>query len=395
MTTKRLRIGIDARYLSHGLVGGVHTYVRNLANALIESDAPIDYDLWIDDKCPYDAGALPVGSQTRILSWRSPLSSLRHDWRLGMLMRRAGADVVHFPANYGNMPPGVPTVLTLHDAINILPYLEIVRGHEKRPRALLTMSYLHLMTRWAVQQQPLVITVSQHARREILRHSDLKPERVQVVYSAADAIFRKLAWGERVAEQERLQLRERVLLADAIKNPQTTLQSYRRLPNDLRAKTSLIFFSRREPGADVTAAARNGECIVIRRPSTGYLVKLYNLADIFVFPSYIEGFGLPVLEAMSCGTPVVASGAGSLPEIVDGGGCIIPDPDDHAHFTKVLTDLLSNSERRAHLSELALERSAAFSWRHTAAETQAAYIRAIESSRKTRARASKHSTAPV
>ena len=146
MRTKRPRIGIDARYLSHGLVGGVHTYIRSLTNALIQSDAPFDYDLWIDDKCPYDAGELPAGSQIRMLPWKSPLSSLRHDQRLGMLMRRAGADAVHFPANYGFAPPGIPTVVTLHDAINILPYREIVRGHQKKPRTLLTMSYLHLMT---------------------------------------------------------------------------------------------------------------------------------------------------------------------------------------------------------------------------------------------------------
>lgn len=381
MLSKRLRIGIDARYLSHGLVGGVHTYIRNLTRALIESDAPIDYDLWIDDKCPFDAGELPAGSQTRVLPWRSPLSSMRHDLRLGMLMRRAGANVVHFPANYGFAPPGVPTIVTLHDAINIMPYREIIGGHEKRLRTMLMMSYLHLATRRAVRQQPFVITVSQHARREILRHADLDPDRVRVVYSAADARFKPLRAKELAATQQEFGAYDHVLLADAIKNPRTTLNAYRRLPEELRDRTRLVFFSRREPDAEVSHAALAGECQVILRPSTDELARLHNVADLFIFPSWIEGFGLPALEAMSCGSPVVASGAGSIPEIVDDGGVIVPDPDDADGFSVAIARLLTDANLRGRLTEQALQRATAFSWQRTAAETQAAYVSAIEESR--------------
>lgn len=395
MLFKRMRIGIDARYLSHGIVGGVNTYIRNLTESLLASNAPYDYDIWIDDKCKCDIGEIPPGSQIRILPWKSPLSSLRNDMRLGLLMRRSGADVVHFPANYGFAPPGVPVVLTLHDAINILPYSEIIRGHEKQPRTMLMMSYLHLVTRRAVRHQPYVVTVSQHARREILRHADLKPERVQVVYSAANPAFRLLDEGALIAERARLQLREHVLLADAIKNPQATLAAFRRLPSELRARTSLVFFTRREPHPDVSVAARDGECTVLLQPSTDELVRLHNIADVFVFPSFIEGFGLPALEAMSCGSPVVASGAGSIPEIVGDGGLIVSNPNDAEHFSRQIASLLEQPELRSRLSARALKRAATFSWERAATETREAYVNALESSRSTRQSEDRRSALPV
>jgi len=378
MSSKRLRVAIDARYLSHGLVGGVHTYVRSLTGALLESDAPHDYDLWFDDKAPFDAPDLPAGSRTRILRWKNPVNSLRNDFRLGAMMRHAGADVAHFPANYGFAPAGIPTVVTLHDAINILPLREIIRGHEKKPRTLAMMTYLHLVTRRSLGRRPFIITVSQHARREILRHSDLKPDQVGVVYSAAGDAFRLLDERRVREERARLHLRDHVLLADAIKNPATTLQAYRRLPAKLRARTSLVYFTRREPHPDVSDAARAGECLVIERPSTGYLALLYNLADLFVFPSYYEGFGLPALEAMACGTPVIGSSAGSIPEIVADAGLIVANPDDHEAFSVQIAATLSNSALLRDMQRAALERASAFSWDRTAEETQRAYLSAIQ-----------------
>lgn len=364
----------------------MHTYVRSLTTALLESDEPHDFDIWFDDKAPFETPDIPNGSRARVLRWKNPVNSLRNDFRLGTMMRHAGADVAHFPANYGFAPAGMPAVITLHDAINILPLRKIIRGHEKTPRTLAMMSYLHLVTRRSLGRDPFILTVSQHARREILRHSDLKPDQVGVVYSAAGDAFCLLDEKRVRDERARLHLRDHVLLADAIKNPATTLQAYRRLPAKLRARTSLVFFTRREPHQDVSDAARAGECLVIQRPSTSYLAMLYNIADLFVFPSYYEGFGLPALEAMACGTPVIGSSAGSIPEIVADAGVIVADPDDHEAFGTEIATTLFNVPQLRNLQRRALERAAAFSWKRTAEETLAAYVSAIQWSRSNASR---------
>jgi glycosyltransferase involved in cell wall biosynthesis len=167
-----------------------------------------------------------------------------------------------------------------------------------------------------------------------------------------------------------------VLLADAIKNPECVLRAWRALPARDRRATSLVFFARRPPAASVQEAARAGECTLLLQPAQAELVRLYNLADAFIFPSWHEGFGLPVLEAMACGTPVIASSRGALPEVIGAGGLIV-DAEDHLAIARHVTDL-NDTTLAAAMRERALERAAQFSWDHTARQTIALYERARE-----------------
>lgn len=378
MLTRRLRVAIDARYLSHNLMGGVHTYLYNLGSQLVQAPGDQEIIFWIDDKAQFDLDGLEP--TVRVLPWRTPLSSARNDQRLGLLMRRDGADVLHFPANYGFAPPGVPTVVTLHDAINLMPLSEIIRGHAHDPKTVMTMSYLHLMTRRAIDRQPLVITVSEHAKAQILRHAPLDADRVRVVYSAPDSQFRVLEAGAIRSMRERLRLRSRVLLADAIKNPETVLAAHRGLPSDVRDHVSLVFFARRQPSTAVRAAAAADECLLLMRPSREELVQLYNLADLFIFPSWYEGFGLPVIESMACGTPVIASDRGSLPEIVGPGGLTI-SPTNAQRYAAAIWDLLENDEKLWDMSHHAMRHAELFSWEQTAKQTSTVYREAFELAR--------------
>lgn len=372
-----IRIAIDARYLSHGLVGGVNTYVRNLVRELVNLEGEETYEIWIDDKAPFDLQGMTPPDQVRVLHWNSSFSSLRLDRKLGFYMRRAGASVCHFPANYGFAPPGVPAVITLHDAINVLPLREILAGHAKNARTIATMSYLHWVTTRSIRRQPVVVTVSEYSRREILRHVDLEPERVRVVYSAAEPVFRQLSEGEVEQFRRDRRLRRRVLLADGIKNAETALEAYRRLPAQQRRETSLVFFSRRRPSTTIEAAARCGECVVLLRPSQQDLVLLYNLADLFLFPSWYEGFGLPAIEAMACGTPVIGSNRGAIPEILGDAGITV-DANDASALARHVTDLLDDEPRLWTLSDRALCRAGGFTWRRTAEQTREVYRDALQ-----------------
>jgi len=383
MPLRRRRIAIDVRYLSHGLVGGVHTYQRNLVQALLAADSGHDYVLWADSKAQFEIDDLPAHAELRLLPWSGAISSLHNDRQLGVAMVRSGADVAHFPANYGFAPPLLPSVVTLHDAINIMPLHEIWRGHRKRPKTLAMMTYLHLTTTQALRHQPFVVTVSKHARREILRYTKLNPARILAIPSAHDPVFQRLMQSEIDEERRQRRLSKRVVLADAIKNPASTLRAWRALPEHVRGETDLVFFSRRTPESAVLDAAGHGEVRLELRPDRADLVRLFNLADAFVFPSWYEGFGLPVLEAMACGAPVIASNRGSLPEVVGNGGTVV-DAEDHEAIVSALIPLLTNQQHQERMRTRALSRAAAFSWDRTAQKMIDVYDHLLDSRRPQR-----------
>src|SRR5436305_9704911 len=147
-----MRIGIDVRYLSHDLVGGVHTYLAHFVPALLRLAGEHQIFLYADTKRPFEISQLPRHVTLRCLPWQNGLSSLSLDFSMKRAMARDALDVAHFPANYGFGPAGARTVLTVHDEINVLPWLEIVRGHRKDLRTIGTMTYLHWATRLALRQ---------------------------------------------------------------------------------------------------------------------------------------------------------------------------------------------------------------------------------------------------
>ncbi|HEX9442286.1 MAG TPA: glycosyltransferase, partial [Roseiflexaceae bacterium] len=298
-----MRIGIDVRYLSHGLVGGVHTYIAHFVPALIDLATDHQIYLYADTKHPFELHDLPDHVTVRLLPWRGPLSSVKNDLFMRRQMVRDRLDVVHYPANYGFGPSGARTVITLHDAINIMPLHEIVRGHAKNPRTIAMMSYLHFFTCRSVRRADLLLTVSAHAGREIARHSAFDPRKIVPVPHAPTPDLRRIEDATVLADVRRRHgLARPFVLADALKNPAVLVRAWRRLPAELRDSREIVFFSRRpDPLPIVQEAVAAGYARLLVRPSREDLIALYSMAEVFVFPSWIEGFGIPLLEAMICG----------------------------------------------------------------------------------------------
>jgi len=212
-----MRIGIDVRYLSHGLVGGVHTYIAHFVPALIAQAVDHQIYLYADTKRAFELEQPPAHVTLRILPWHGPQSSIAHDLRMGRWMAHDRLDVVHFPANYGFGPVGARTVITLHDAINIMPLREIIRGHNKRPRTIAMMTYLHFCSRAALRRADALLTVSAHAGREIARHSGFDPRRISAVPHAPTPDLRRIEDPTVLAEvRRRFELPQHFVLADAL-----------------------------------------------------------------------------------------------------------------------------------------------------------------------------------
>ncbi|NTU78193.1 MAG: glycosyltransferase family 4 protein [Chloroflexales bacterium] len=369
-----MRIGIDVRYLSHSLTGGVHTYIRHLVPALIAQASEHTIILYADTKHTFELQALPDNVHIRLLPYKGLTSSIHNDL---LNLRRAAAedqiDVLHFPANYGFAPRGTKSIITLHDAINILPITEIIRGHQKNARTVATMAYLHLCTRAALRRADLVLTVSEHARREIARVGRYDPSRIVAVHHAPTPDLQRVSDPAVHSEvRARYGLESPFVLADGLKNPGVLARAWPLLPPPIRATHQLVFFARREPPAVARQAEAAGFARVLINPPRADLVVLYSMASAFAFPSWIEGFGIPLLEAMTCGAPVVASDRGAIPEVVGDAG-LLADAEDAQAFAAQLRRVLGEPAVADTLRAHAFMRVKAFSWSATARRTLQAY----------------------
>jgi glycosyltransferase involved in cell wall biosynthesis len=288
-------------------------------------------------------------------------------------MEADGVDVAHFPANYG--PKGrYASVVTVNDALNLFRISEHWRGFGKRPRQVALMAYLGWKTRRALRTADRLVTISEHARGELARRGRCPIDRITAIHDAAGEEFRVIPDPSVMQDARRRWTRRRLtVLADGIKNPAALIAAFDALPGGLRDDTELLFFSREpSPRPAVAAAMADPAVRFVPRPGTEELVTLMNLATVFVFPSWYEGFGLPLVEAMSCGAPVIASTRGSIPEVLGGAGLLF-DVERPAELTHHLRAVLESESLRQDLRARGLSRSRDFSWRTTALRTLEVY----------------------
>jgi glycosyltransferase involved in cell wall biosynthesis len=289
-----------------------------------------------------------------------------------------GADVAHVPYWAPPIRPTVPTVVTIHDLIPLL-----LREYRGGPLVRLYTALVGTAARSAA----LVLTDSEASRRDIVAHLAVPSERVRVVYLAADERYTPepfpLPGGSRRGVHD---LPERYVLYlggfDVRKNVVTALRTYRRAGPAIGEGCPLVIAGRlpeqdtpfapdprrlaREQGIDERFVRFIGFVDEADKPA------LYRGAVALIFPSRYEGFGLPPLEALACGTPVVGSDATSIPEVVGDAGVLLP-PDDAEGMAGALIRLATDDGFRAELSRRALAQAARFSWERTARETLVAY----------------------
>lgn len=382
-----MRIGIDVRYLSHGLMNGIHTYLSNLVPALIAQAPDDEFMLYADRKAPFELTDLPANATVRYLPWRRSLDSVANDFRFSRVIARDALDVMHFPANYGVAALPTATVITLHDAINIFPIWEATHRDWKRPKTIARTCYLQALTRYSLRHAAMLMTVSEYAKRDIQRYRPHAPwDIVAVPHAPAPRFLRSPDDTFHAAVGQRFDLPARFVLADALKNPAVLVRAWRRLPPMLSEELRIVFFSR-TPNVrpEVREVVSDGSARLLIQPSEDELVALYQMAEVFVFPSWIEGFGLPILEAMASGTPVIASDRHAIPEVA-GGAALLMDAEDDTTLAMHLQHVLGDPSEAARLRALGSARAEAFSWARSASMALAVYRAAGERRETTEAR---------
>lgn len=362
-----MRIGIDIREICSTQAGGFRSYLSGMLSGLADAAITYSYVLYSSPGAdlaritlPPDSTVVPVNGGRLWRDW----VSLRRRVELDQL------DVIHFPANYGLVGMRTPSVITLHDCISL--------GYATRctsAKSELLRRYSAAMTRLSIPQASVVITVSDYSREQIVRHFGC-PEKVIVTHGAARI---PAAGSDDGAEAEGQPYLLAFASVDPRKNTAVVIEAF--CVSSLPSRNCRLIVVASHPAARQMVqrqAARLGvEGLVEVRTKVddASLRQLYRNSVAFVFPSLEEGFGLPPLEAMACGTAVLSSDRASMPEVL-GDAAIWFDPADTADVAHKLDMIYDDQVLREQFREKALQRAAMFSWQETARGTLYAYERA-------------------
>jgi glycosyltransferase involved in cell wall biosynthesis len=364
-----MRVAIDARKL-HDF--GIGTYTRNLLEHLARIDRDSEYVLLCHEP---DLGiAATLGTNFRTVLEPSPSYSIREQFHVPWVLHRERPDVFHAP--HYVLPPATPcrSLVTIHDCIHLMfpQYL---------PNRV-AYAYARASMWSAARRAHRILTVSEASKRDIIHFFSVRPEKIVVVYNAIDERFRVAPSEEAVARvRERYQLdHEFVLYAGNIK-PHKNLVRLIEAFDGLRRRgfddLKLLIIGDEISRLPALRRAVHSHKLHKHVRFLGYLPAdtlaiLYRLAAVFVFPSLYEGFGLPPLEAMACGTPVVTSNVSSLPEVT-GGAAVLVDPYDVESIVDGIARILSSPSLSHELRAKGIARAREFSWERSVARTRELY----------------------
>jgi len=364
-----MRVAIDARKL-HDF--GIGTYIRNLVRHLARIDDRNEYVLLCHEADLEMAGTL--GPNFRGVLEPSPNYSVREQFHVPLVLRREKPDVYHAP--HYVLPPAVScaSVVTIHDCIHLMfpQYLP----------SRMAYAYARAVMWAAARRAQLIITVSEASKRDILHFFKVPPEKVVVVHNAIDERFLVPPPDielQRVRERYQLQ-HGFVLYAGNIKphkNLVRLIEAFSQIRQGPFQELKLLIIG--DQISKLPALRRAVHQLKLHKHVRflGYipdetLAVLYRSAEVFVFPSLYEGFGLPPLEAMASGTPVVTSNTSSMPEVT-GGAAVLVDPYDVGSIVDGVRRVLTDASLAAELRRKGPLRAREFSWARSVARTKELY----------------------
>jgi glycosyltransferase involved in cell wall biosynthesis len=368
-------VAFDARYVNdryHGI--GRHAY--NVFEALTRLDPGRRYIAYYHpgyDNTRFDMADLRQRANVEIRPLRIPLYLPSEHVIWPAVLSRARADLFHSPYVVLPFAARVPAVITVHDLI-------LERHPEYRPRGSLQKLYGPL-TRLSTARANLVLTVTNATSRDIQQYYGVDGARLHVIGNGVDRIFRPEENPARLAlVRERYKLPNRFILAVGAARPQKSLETLVDAFAYLDPSVAPALVIAGEVDARFADGVRDrvdthGIAGRVVRPGfidEADLPALYTLAEVLAFPSVAEGFGLPPLEAMACGTPVVAASSSAVSEVV-GDAALTFEPGDARELATRLASAVTDPDLRAALTRRGLKRADAFTWERVAAATLQAY----------------------
>lgn len=367
-----MHIGIDAHAIG-GQQGGNETYIRNLIKALAQIDAFNRYTLYFNRReAAREWRGRYSNFEVRLLPPPTPI--IRVPVALSVELSHRPVDLLHVQFT---APPWCPSplVATIHDlAFEHLPQTFTRRGRFQ----------LRLTVRHTARRATRIATVSEFSRADLIRTYNLSPDKVAVTPNGVEEAFSPRSQRADEAMEIRRQFgiqRDFLLAVGSLqprKNLSRLLSAYRKVRIELGdSAPQLVIVGRRlwlyrQILAEIDRQPWASDVIVTDYVPESVLPALYRAARLFVYPSLFEGFGLPPLEAMACGTPVVTSSTSSLPEVV-GNAAVLVDPYDETQLARAMIEATTDEHLRLRLRTAGLERARQFTWKSAAEKTLALY----------------------
>lgn len=361
-----MRIGIDAHMLGD-LSGGNESYYSNILQSMKPQEGD-EMFLFVYPETDISA----YKDKFIIVYFQFKNAFLRNFWELPVLCKRYSLKVLH-TQYFIPLFCSCPIFCTIHD-ICFEHYSNIFTKKE--------LLIQKLLIPYSAKHSQYIFTVSEHAKRDIVEHYNIPEEKVVVTYNAVNSNFRVL----NEVELEEEQLRKRYSIGNSTvvlsvgnlqprKNLPRLIKAFLKYKAKINRDIKLVIVGKKAWMYDdiMKASMGNSNAIIF----TDYvenndLVRLYNLAECFIYPSFFEGFGIPPLEAMACGTPVAVAAATSLPEVVGDAG-IYFDPFSEDEIEEAIKQLLESQEIRNMLQRKAKDRVQKFSWNNSAHIIQSYY----------------------
>ncbi len=369
-----MRIGIDARSM-FGTPTGVGRYLSNLLQHLCCLDHENTYCLYTDRVV-----------QTPIIAQRNfqqksltlPCAQNYFTWnhfRLPPELLAHPVDLFHFPFYTMPLIRNYRSIVTIHDIT-----------YEVHPEWYSWKGFVatRYFSRYAAKHADTILTDSYATKHDLLTYYKIPEEKIVVIYLGVEPRFCQLIEQpilDNLRETYQIRASQVIVYIGSIhtrRNIEQLLRAFQRL-SKTHSEVQLILAGKQEyPYLDISTLldelALRENVILPGYIDDDDLPALYNLADIFIYPSSYEGFGLPPLEAMACGTPVITSNNSSLPEVT-GDAALFVDPQNIEEMASAMHDVLSNRTLSAKMSRQGLIQAAKFSWENTARETLAVYNR--------------------
>jgi glycosyltransferase involved in cell wall biosynthesis len=375
-----MRFAVDAHAIGRHLTGN-EVYVRSLLRGFAEVDRRSEFIAYISGH-----GAerwVPERFQIRQVA-ANPYARL--GWDLGRLLRGDRPDLIH--VQYTAPLLGLaPVVVTVHD-VSFLEHPEYFPLGRR--------SQLRYTVAGTVKRAARILTVSEFSRDAILRAYPVQPEKVRVIPNAANPDFRVIGRERAVnAVRTRLGFSEPFIFSVGDLQPRKNqigligafaklILAHPQLKHHLVLTGKETWFTPKVREAALSSGFA-GRIHFTGFVSDNELLDLYNACDCFVFPSFYEGFGLPILEAMACGRAVACSNTSAMPEVADGAGLLF-NPHSIDDIRRAMSDILLDAELRGRMERLGVQRAAQFSWQKSARATLDVYKEVVQEIRGTRTR---------
>jgi glycosyltransferase involved in cell wall biosynthesis len=373
-----MNLGIDGRVITWHIGSGLATYTNNLLanlNRLQNMKNIILFYPYKDRTDYYNIKDIPRNlliGERRLDFWRN-VYDLKWDANFPI-------DLFHNTVNGIGLPQSLKgvKVITLHD---LIPY--IMPETVDRPHLDYTLKH----TPYILEDVSHIITVSQYSKSDIQRYFGIDDDRITVTHLAADPIFMPMDRdnAKRVISNKYGVDKKYVLYLGGFskrKNIERLIKAFRRVITEKKEVINLLILG--EHSRSFKALWKLTDelelCDYVKFLNfvpTADLPYFYNGAEVFAYPSLYEGFGLPPLEAMQCGTPVITSNVSSIPEIV-GDACLLADPYSIDSISELMFTLLTDRDEWQKFSLLGIEKAKEFSWQKTAIETFRVYEKCMK-----------------